>query len=372
MKRATGLMAISLLSGALLMTASCTNRTAMDWQSPQYQDSKFVNRAGQVDSGDGNLGKILKRWLFERRTDPTPADALPIQHPTQAELAATSGDLALRLGHSTILLRLDGDYFLTDPVFVDRASPVQWAGPKRFHAPAMALEELPPIKAVVISHDHYDHLDKATVRQLAQTGTHFYTPLGVGQRLVRWGIDAQQVTEMDWWDSVTLGSTELVATPAQHFSGRSLWDRDSTLWASFAFIGSHSRVFFSGDTGYFDGFAEIGERYGPFDLTLMETGAYDEMWSGIHMSPEESVQAHRDLRGKAMIPIHNGTFDLALHAWYEPMERALAAAESDNQQVLTPVMGQTIQIGQDNLTTAWWRALESEGPELAATAPVAP
>ncbi|GAA4874779.1 MBL fold metallo-hydrolase [Ferrimonas pelagia] len=341
--------------------ASCAKSKDEAVSSAQYRDGKFVNSATDVQSGTGNMGAIVKRLLLEKRVDPVPAKSLPMLTPTQAELDAIAGDLAVRLGHSTVLLRLDSQYFITDPVFVDRASPVQWAGPKRFHAPAMALDDLPTLAGVVISHDHYDHLDKASVRRLAQTGTHFYAPLGVGQRLIRWGIDASQVTELDWWQSVTVGSTQLVATPAQHFSGRTLWDRDSTLWASFSFISQHSRVFFSGDGGYFDGFAEIGERYGPFDLTLMETGAYDEMWDGIHMLPEQSVQAHRDLRGKAMIPIHNGTFDLGMHAWYEPMERALAAANVDGQSLKIPMMGQVVEIGAPFEQTVWWR--EAETPE---------
>ena len=317
------------------------------------------------------MGAIIKRWIFEKRVDPKPSETMPVITPTLTELEATQGDLAIRLSHSTVLLRLGSDYFLTDPVFGNRASPVSFAGPKRFHKPAMALNELPELKAVVISHDHYDHLDKGSVIELAKTNTHFYTPLGVGQRLIGWGISGDQVTEMDWWDSVQLGDTKLVATPAQHFSGRTLWDRDSTLWASFSFIGESSRVFFSGDTGYFDGFAEIGERYGPFDLTLLETGAYDPLWAGIHLSPEESVQAHKDLRGKAMIPIHNSTFDLALHSWYEPMERAMAAAAEQDQQVLTPVMGQTIHIGGENKTLAWWRAKPDVSMEVVELRPIA-
>ncbi|CAM3438134.1 MBL fold metallo-hydrolase [Parendozoicomonas haliclonae] len=325
------------------------------WDSEQFHKGRFRNSDINAKTG-GNLGRIMYRFLFEKRTDPTPVAPIPLKTLTLADLEAQSGDLVVRLGHSTVLLRLSGEYWLTDPVFADRASPVQWIGPKRFHQNAMAIDALPELAGVILSHDHYDHLDKASVQTLAKTGTRFYTPLGVGQRLIQWGVDSGQVTELDWWQSVKVGSVTLVATPGQHFSGRGLTDGNSTLWASWVIMNEDSRVFFSGDSGYFAGFAEVGERYGPFDLTLIETGAYDRDWADIHMTPEQSVQAHRDLKGNVMIPIHNSTFDLALHAWYEPMERALAEAERDGQTVNVPMMGEILAIGESIPVNRWWRS----------------
>ncbi|MBY6187000.1 MBL fold metallo-hydrolase [Marinobacter hydrocarbonoclasticus] len=342
---------------------SCAQRPNQEWASEQFSEGRFRNADANAKTG-GNMSSALYRFLFEKRVDPTPVADLPVQPLSTASLDAQAGDLAVRLGHSTVLLRLSGQYFLTDPVFAKRASPVQWAGPKRFHDAPLALDELPELAGVVLSHDHYDHLDKATVLTLAERGTPFFAPLGVGQRLIRWGIAAEQVTELDWWQSVQVGEIELLATPAQHFSGRTLTDSNRTLWASWALIGPERRVFFSGDSGYFDGFAEIGRRYGPFDLTLIETGAYDKDWPDIHMTPEQSVQAHRDLKGKVMIPIHNSTFDLALHAWYEPMERALAEAAKDQQQLSLPMMGEPLELGATAGLSYWWR--QQEGGQLAA------
>jgi L-ascorbate metabolism protein UlaG (beta-lactamase superfamily) len=216
-----------------------------------------------------------------------------------------------RLGHSTILLKLRGQYWLTDPVFSERASPVQWMGPARFHAPPISIDELPPIAGVILSHNHYDHLDHAAVMQLAGKTARFIAPLGVGDQLIAWGVDASKVEQLDWWQSTEANGLRLTATPGQHFSGRGLGDSDRSLWASWVIQDGDFRIFFSGDTGYFDGFKAIGEKYGPFDLTMIETGAYDPRWAFVHMQPEQTLQAHLDLRGKWLLPIHNGTFDLA-------------------------------------------------------------
>jgi L-ascorbate metabolism protein UlaG (beta-lactamase superfamily) len=241
-----------------------------------------------------------------------------------------------RLGHSTVLIKLDGGWWLTDPVFAERASPFSFAGPKRFHAPPLAIDELPPLRAVILSHDHYDHLDHDAILRLAPKAELFLAPLGVGDRLVRWGIDAGKVRQFDWWQETQLGGVRLAAVPAQHFSGRGLGDGDRSLWVSWVIDAADLRLFFSGDTGYHAGFGEIGERYGPFDLTMLETGGYDPQWADVHMQPEQTLQAHLDLRGKWLMPIHNGTFDLAFHPWYEPLER-IAALAGERRGRLLPV-----------------------------------
>jgi len=260
-----------------------------------------------------------------------------------------------RLGHSTILLKLRGRFFITDPVFAERASPVQWAGPQRFHAPPLGLDELPPLAAVILSHDHFDHLDEQAIRRLAPRTGVFLAPLGVGDLLIEWGVAADKVRQLDWWQDTEVEGVRFVATPAQHFSGRGLFDSNRTLWASWVMIDEQLRLFFSGDTGYFEGFKQIGERFGPFDLTLIETGAYNVAWPSVHMQPEQSLQAHLDLQGRWMLPIHNGTFDLSTHAWQEPFERILALTEQAQVRLCTPQMGERVSLDSPHAGQNWWQ-----------------
>ena len=361
---------------------SCTTLPASSYeQSPQYTEGKFRNAAPRQAPGFGKTMAIMWRFMTEK-----PADAVPAQPPqvlplTQADLLKAP-DLSLwRLGHSTMLLKLQGQFWLTDPVFSERASPFTFMGPKRFHAPPLSIDELPPITGVVLSHDHYDHLDYDAIQKLAPKVAHFVTPLGVGDRLMGWGVPAAKVQQFDWWQGTTIAGVKLVATPAQHFSGRSLSDGNRTLWASWVIEAGQgadaTRIFFSGDTGYFDGFKAIGERFGPFDLTLIETGAYDAQWPDVHMQPEESLQAHLDVKGRHMMPIHNGTFDLALHAWTDPFDRITALAEKAHVPLVAPVMGERLDIRQPALSKQWWKgpqpqarpAVMTEGNGVAARVP---
>ena len=302
-----------------------------------------------------NFFKGASTVLFSSRTDREPDIELPIRTLTAAELEAVNEPTLFRLGHSTILVKLEEDYVLIDPVFSKRASPVQWAGPARFHPVPIGLESLPEITAVVISHDHYDHLDKHAIRDLANKVELFLVPLGVGNHLRQWGIDDELIVELDWWEELEWGLLKFAATPAQHFSGRTLGDRNKTLWASWVIQGAGTNLFFSGDSGYFGGFAEIGERYGPFDITMIENGAYNKAWPTVHMHPEESLQAHLDLKGKAMLPIHNSTFDLSTHAWFEPLERVHALAPEYGIDLVTPIIGDAVPILNPPETTPWWQ-----------------
>jgi L-ascorbate metabolism protein UlaG (beta-lactamase superfamily) len=361
---------------------SCTTLPASSYeQSPQYTEGKFRNAAPRQAPGFAKTMAIMWRFMTEK-----PADAVPAQPPqvlplTQADLLKAP-DLSLwRLGHSTMLLKLQGQFWLTDPVFSERASPFTFMGPKRFHAPPLSIDELPPITGVVLSHDHYDHLDYDAIQKLAPEVAHFVTPLGVGDRLMGWGVPAAKVQQFDWWQGTTIGGVKLVATPAQHFSGRSLSDGNRTLWASWVIEAGQgadtTRIFFSGDTGYFDGFKAIGERFGPFDLTLIETGAYDPQWPDVHMQPEESLQAHLDVKGRHLMPIHNGTFDLALHAWTDPFDRITALADKAGVPLVAPVMGERLDIRQPALSKQWWKgpqpqarpAVMTEGQGVAARVP---
>lgn len=361
---------------------SCTTLPASSYeQSPQYTEGKFRNAAPRQAPGFAKTMAIMWRFMTEKPADAVPAEPPQVLPLTQADLLAAP-DLSLwRLGHSTMLLKLQGQFWLTDPVFSERASPFSFMGPKRFHAPPLSIDELPPITGVVLSHDHYDHLDYDAIQKLAPKVAHFVTPLGVGDRLIGWGVPAAKVQQFDWWQGTTIAGVKLVATPAQHFSGRSLSDGNRTLWASWVIEAGQgadaTRIFFSGDTGYFDGFKAIGERFGPFDLTLIETGAYDAQWPDVHMQPEESLQAHLDVKGRHLMPIHNGTFDLALHAWTDPFDRITALAEKAHVPLVAPVMGERLDIRQPALSKQWWKgpqpqarpAVMTEGNGVAARVP---
>ncbi|MGY2199498.1 MBL fold metallo-hydrolase [Pseudomonas gingeri] len=324
-------------------------------KSPSLQEQGlFRNQAPTPHGGLGKTLGIFWKMLFQKPRNTRPANRVPVAALSREQLLAAPDFSVFRLGHSTLLLKLHGKFWLTDPVFVERASPVQWAGPKRFHQPPISLEELPPIEAVILSHNHYDHLDYKTVLQLAEKTRHFLAPLGVGDLLVKWGIPAEKVRQLDWWEETTVDGIRFAATPSQHFSGRTLFDNNQTLWASWVMIVGDVRIFFSGDSGYFDGFKQIGEHYGPFDLTLMETGAYNVDWPHVHMQPEQSLQAHLDLKGRWLLPIHNGTFDLAFHAWHEPFDRILALAWERNVAITTPQMGEAFNLLQPHRGRAWW------------------
>lgn len=320
-----------------------------------YHDAPTVNHGGLFKAL-----RIMLRMAFGKPANSRPGGAIPVQSLTPEGLYAAPDRSVFRLGHSTLLLKLKGEFWLTDPVFSDRASPVQWAGPKRFHQPPIGIAELPPIKGVILSHDHYDHLDYHAIRQLADKVEHFLTPSGVGDLLMSWGIPGDKVRQLGWWEETEVAGIRFAATPSQHFSGRSLFDTNRTLWASWVIMTEDVRVFFSGDSGYFDGFRQIGEQYGPFDLTLMETGAYDPDWPGVHMQPEETLQAHLDLKGARLLPIHNGTFDLAFHAWLDPFERIADLARTANVQLITPRMGEAVAIESSVPHPQWWREVDRQ------------
>ena len=321
----------------------------------------------------GTVARALKmfwKFMYDKPKDTRPQGKIPIDRMTRAGLLAAPDRSLWKLGHSSVLMKLQGEFFLTDPVFAQRASPIWFAGPKRFHPTPISIKELPPIKAVVLSHDHYDHLDKRAIQKLAKKTELFLAPRGVGDHLRRWGVSAAKIRELGWWEETSVGGVRLTATPTQHFSGRSLWNRNQTVWCSWVIVDGGFRVFYGADSGYFDGFKKIGERYGPFDVTLMENGAYNTRWAGIHMQPEETVQAHRDLRGRWMVPIHQGTFDLALHPWMEPMERVQVLAARLGIDVCTPRFGELVRMDAMGRGECWWRGVDAaEGSGLAA-APV--
>lgn len=332
-------------------------------RSPHNQNGRFVNRLPRRD----DMLRAATDWFFAGSSHREPDSPPPIEPRTRDDYAVPP-DSGLRitwLGHSSQLIEIDGARILFDPVWGERASPSRFFGPKRFHRPPLPLEELPDVDAVIISHDHYDHLDEPTMRKLAGVETTFVTPLAVGAHLEAWGVPAERIVELDWWESFEVAGLRLVATPARHFSGRGLTDRDRTLWAGWAVLGPEHRVFFSGDSALFPGFAEIGERLGPFDATMLETGAYNQAWADVHMGPEQAVQAHRMLRGDLMLPVHWGTFNLSLHAWTEPVERVLVAAERAGVRVVVPRPGGRIEPSAPPTLARWWPELPWQTAEQA-------
>jgi L-ascorbate metabolism protein UlaG (beta-lactamase superfamily) len=322
-------------------------------RSPHFRDGRFHNDvetvvAGQPPSGamrDLVLGKEVRR-----PRQPVPLESAP-------DFAGVDGLRVSWLGHATVLVEIEGKRVLFDPVWSDRVSPSTLLGPKRLHPVPWALSDLPELDAVVISHDHYDHLDMMTIRRLAaqQPSLKFIVPLGVGAHLERWRVAQANIVELDWDERTALGQVEVVATAAQHFSGRLRPGGNGTLWASWVLKGRDRSVFYTGDSGYFDGYRRIGEEYGPFDVTFIQVGAYSPYWPDIHMTPEEGVETHRAVRGELLVPVHWATFNLAMHSWSEPVERLLKAA--DDLRVAIPKPGQALDVDDVPSPDGWWRAV---------------
>ena len=326
--------------------------------SRQWRDGVFRNTA-PVGPGLKSSPLPLLGEFFFSGAERTPRAALPLSDPRPAWARAPQTGLRLTwLGHSTVLLELDGARVLTDPVFGERASPLSFAGPRRFHPVPVALSELPPLDLVVLSHDHYDHLCRDTMAALARMSVPIVTALGVGARLEALGIDARRITELDWHESTQVGPLRVTAAPSQHFSGRAVGDRNHTLWASWVLEGLRHKVYFSGDTGLTDEFRSIGERYGPFDLVMLEVGAWNEAWGDIHLGPKNALRAFDMLGGGALLPVHWGTFNLALHAWDEPAETLLA--EAGGRRIVTPGLGRVVELAHVEGATPWWRELSAE------------
>ncbi|MDT3399963.1 MBL fold metallo-hydrolase, partial [Streptomyces sp. B1866] len=340
-------------------------RMARIRRSPHFADGAFTNPVAASTVPSGSLLKFAAAFFRkEDRLRRTPAGAVPVHPTTLADLAAppASGLRLTWMGHSSVLAEIDGRRVLFDPVWGERCSPFAFAGPRRLHPVPAPLAELGPVDAVVISHDHYDHLDMPTIRALARTGTRFVVPLGVGAHLEHWGVPADRTTELDWHESVKVDGLLLTAAPARHFCGRALRNRQHTLWASWAVAGPEHRVYHSGDTGYFPGFADIGAAHGPFDATMIQVGAYSEFWPDIHMTPEEGLRAHTDLqRGDAghgvMLPIHWGTFVLAQHPWEEPAAGSVAAGRAVGATVAVPRPGQPFEPAAAPALDPWWEAV---------------
>ncbi len=336
--------------------------------SPQWRDDRFANA---LPTEPIAMLPTALEFMTGGSKHRIPQPPPPIQRRARHEFAAPPADgwRCTWLGHSTVLVELGGRRLLLDPIWGERVSPFRWAGPRRFHETPLPMSELPPIDAVLISHDHYDHLDYPTIVHFAGSAFSFpfIVPLGVGAHLERWGVAPSRIVELDWWETRELGPLAFTATPARHFSGRSptMADRDRTLWAGWAIASARHRLYFSGDGGMFPGFSEIGRRLGPFDATMMEVGAYNKRWRDIHNGPEQAVRAHQMVGGGVLIPVHWGTFDLALHGWTEPLERTLVAAAARGVTIATPRPGATVEPSTVERLVRWWPELPWQPAEEA-------
>ncbi|TFV97948.1 hypothetical protein E4S40_03380 [Algoriphagus kandeliae] len=323
---------------------------------PHYSDGKFQNLIPTEMSMD--FGKSLRLLPEFFKDDPSrqPDFELPIKKVDSLELVKSPVNKLIWFGHSAFLLQLDGKNILLDPMFGDVPAPHPWLGNERFFDELpIEIEQLPTIDMVLFSHDHYDHLDYESVIRLKSKTKRFFVPLGVGSHLESWGIPSENIQEMDWWDETNFENIQLAFAPSRHFSGRGLTNRFSTLWGSWVIKGENENIYFSGDGGYGPHFKEIGEKYGPFNLALLECGQYNENWKEIHMMPEETAQAGVDIGAEQIMPIHWGAFRLAMHSWTEPVDRLLIKADELGVKVQTPLIGEFFDIqGEKLYDQKWW------------------
>jgi L-ascorbate metabolism protein UlaG (beta-lactamase superfamily) len=321
--------------------------------SAQYAGDGFVNTYPSSALPVQGERPSLVDFIF-RGEGRTPGQPLPALDPRDGwARPAETGLRATWLGHSTVLLEIDGRRVLTDPVWGQRASPFSFFGPKRFQPVPVDITQLPPLDAILVSHDHYDHLDYPSIRALAALQVPFVTSLGVGVHLEAWGVPTERIIELDWWERTVLpGGLTITAAPSHHFSGRGLHDRNATLWSSFALRGERHSVFFSGDTGLSPAFAEIGQRLGPFDLVMIEVGAFHPSWGGVHLGPDNALEAWAQLGSGRLLPVHWGTFNLAMHPWAEPAEVLLAKAP---EGLVMPRLGESFEPSRYEAVQPWWR-----------------
>ena len=320
-------------------------------QSTHYKGGVFVNDIPtQMSFSLSQYYEMVKLFIKKDSKLSKPKNNIPVDD----SIWVKSEFWWSWLGHASVMIHLENKNYLIDPVFSERSSMVQWAGPKRFHKVPKQIEAVEQFDAVIISHDHYDHLDYETIVSLAHKTKRFLVPLGVGSHLRYWGIEESKIVELDWWEEYNDGTTKIIATPARHFSGRGLTDKFKTFWSSWSIISESKKIFYSGDSGFFEGYKEIGEKLGPFDLNFMQVGAYNKLWSDIHMFPEEVADAHLLLNAKQLVPLHWATFDLALHSWDDPVERLVNSSKENDIDLIVPIVGKQIT-DSTQVKSYWWR-----------------
>lgn len=320
-----------------------------------FDDGKFVNEV--QTKLDMSLSTMVKEADVSTK-ERNPAAKIPVELINWNKIKGESDSLTW-LGHSAFLISIDNKKILLDPMLGSMASPVSFTGVRRYEYSENMLniiDEMPPIDAVFISHDHYDHLDYQSIIKLKDKVSHFFVPLGVSAHLIRWGVPKEKITELNWWDERSYQGLTVALTPSRHFSGRGIFNRNTTLWGGWVILGKNTDLYTSGDGGYGPHFKEIGKRYGSFDITLIEGGQYDRRWPNSHMLPEQAVQAHLDVNGKNMMLMHWGAFTLARHGWTEPVERALKESKEKEVSLIAPRIGETVLLDSEinTLPTAWW------------------
>ncbi len=331
-------------------------------KSSRYNSDKkeFVNRrVGILDEmrSRNSQWKLIGEFLWGGGKYRKPSHRLPEEKPDWKEFLRKSEFMKfIWFGHSTFIVNIDGNILLFDPVFSESAAPFSFMV-KRFQDAVVSLEELPEIDYIFISHDHYDHLDEKTIRFFQKKKTKFLTPLGVTSHLKEWGIQEDRLTELDWWEEISINGMKIICGPAQHFSGRKGWNGNQTLWGSWIVKGKSESFFFSGDSGYDTHFKEIGDAHGPFTISFIENGQYNEMWKEVHVLPEETAKAFLELKGKKLVPVHWAMFDLSLHDWYEPVEMLEKYAEENQIDLLTPKFGEIVYSEKPNPLVRWWKSL---------------
>ncbi len=328
-------------------------------QLDNYVDGKFINELPTSVFVNPSDATLTNNTSASRDTNRDPAGPIPVSTIDWNQINNESDSLTW-LGHSAFLLSIDNKKLLIDPILSPVASPVSFVGIERYEYSEdimlNIIDEMPPIDAVLITHDHYDHLDYQSIIKLNSKVSHFFVPLGCGAHLTRWGIPEEKITELNWWEEAEYEGLTVALTPSRHGSGRDPFGIDTTLWGGWVILGNKTRVYTSGDGGYGPHFKGIGDQYGPFDITLMEGAQYDRRWSDIHMVPEQSVQANLDVNGDTMMLMHWGAFTLANHAWNEPIERALEEANRRDVNIIAPKIGETVIFDSELQTppVSWW------------------
>ena len=325
-------------------------------KSPNYGDGSFVNLIETKMGSFSEMMSTMPDFFFGKNQQP--ADSLPVKFSERSQALTDSTCHITWYGHSAFLIEMDGQRILIDPMLCKTASPVPFGSTRFPYKEPIPIEELTDIDILILSHDHYDHLDYPSIKKLKDEVGHFYTALGVGSHLREWGVAAEKITEMDWWDEAEAGDLKLAACPARHFSGRGLTDRNATQWASWVIHGQNQKIYFSGDSGYGPHFEEIGAEYGPFDLAMLECGQYNKAWEAIHMMPEQSVQAGKDVQADLIMPIHWGAFKLSVHEWTEPIRLFKAASNKLQLPMVHPYIGERFTLGEDFPREEWWNTLQ--------------
>ena len=357
--------ALVVVSGVSFVGCASFGTRPKEEDKSRFKESKHYNASeGMFENRRPNLIKEMKKrtltWstfreFFKSGTDRVPAQRMPEIRPDMDEFLMPSEELkVIWFGHSSFLLNMDGKIVLVDPVFSGAASPISFMV-KRFQRPVLELSELPKIDYIIISHDHYDHLDMESIKFFAGSDTQFVVPLGVGSHLRGWGVDSQKIVERDWWQEANFYEIDFIATPAQHFSGRNGIHENETLWASWVLKSKNHKVYFSGDSGYDTHFKEIGDKFGPFDIAFIESGQYNKKWEEVHLLPEQGLAAFRDLRAQKYFPVHWGMFELSTHPWYEPVEYLFEFSQNLNFDLVVPRLGQIVSPNRVLPVDKWWR-----------------